>query len=84
MKFDLMVKHRRVFALRRDTGELITLNELKQMLYACLADDVVVTLRIHVVEAIDLMDMRAAFAKLHVVLTFGLCTKGWNVEVDRW
>ena len=84
MKSYFMVGHRRMFVLRRDTGELITLNELKQMLYACLADDVVVTLRIHVVEAVDLMDARAAFAKLYVVLTFGLCTKGWNVEVDRW
>lgn len=84
MKFDLMVGLWRMFVLRRDTGELITLNKLKQMLYTCLADDVVVTLRIHIAEAIDLMDMRAAFAKLYVVLTFDLCTKGWNVEVDRW
>lgn len=84
MRFDLMVGHRRVFALRRDTGELITLNELKQLLYACLADDAAVTLRIHVTEAIDLMDVRAVFAKLYIILMFGFCMKAWNIEIDHW
>ncbi len=84
MKFDLMVGHRQVFALHRNAGELISLDELKRQLYACLADDVAVTLCIHITDTIDLADMRAALSKLYVVLAFGLCTKAWRVEVNHW
>lgn len=82
MVFDLLIGHQCVFVLFR--GELITLGELKRKLYASLADESAVKLNIHVTEALDLQDTRAAFAKLYVVLAFGLLAKDWNIEIIHW
>ncbi len=84
MVFNLLVGHRRVFVLHRDAGELITLDKLKRELYACLAHGTAATLCIHVTEPVDLLDVRAVSSKLHVVLAFGLLTKGLRIEVDCW
>ena len=84
MVFNLLVGHRRVFVLRRNGEALITLDELKRELYACLADRAAVTLHVHVTEPIDLLDVRAVFSKLYVVLAFGLLRKDWCIKVESW
>lgn len=84
MVFNLLVGHRRVFVLHRNSEALITLDELKRELYLCLADRAAVTLTIHATEPIDLLDVRAVFSKLYVVLAFGRLTNGLRIEVDCW
>ena len=84
MVFNLLVGHRSVFVLHRNSEALITLDELKRELYLCLADRAAVTLTIHVTEPIDLLDVRTVFSKLYVVLAFGRLTNGLRIEVDCW
>ncbi len=81
--FDLLVLHRNVFALRGRAAELILLSELKHDLIACLADDAVVTLRIHVARRVDRTDIRLVPHGLIVVVLYGLLEKSWLVTVDR-
>ena len=83
MVFDLFVLHRDVFALRWDASELISFGELKDNLHACLANDVAVTLRIHVARRVDHTDIRSVSLGLFVVVAYGWLEKSWLVTVDR-
>ncbi len=84
MVFNLLVGHRCVFALHCNASELITLDELKRELYSRLADGTAVTLCIHFTDAVDLVDIRAAFSKLYVVLAYGLYVRRLSIKVDLW
>ena len=83
MVFDLFVLHRDGFALCWDASELISLGELKGNLHSCLANDVAVTLRIHVARRVDRTDIRSVSLGLFVVVAYGWLEKSWLVTVDR-
>ena len=84
MVFDMILSSRDVIVLGFAAQELISVGELKRLLYACLRSHSSVTLRIHILGSVEICDTRAAFAKLYVVLLHGLLTLGWKLEIDHW